>query len=408
MVRPTFDAAEKKKKAAAYKKVLISLLAAAILIYGAIFFVINKKIGTLVVQETSQGQAPISPAPYAEPHPALKNNGWKPFFFHAKLIYCDPNYRVHVKTEIKEDDVLLANAFSDNLACIQLKQSGKNPKFVYIGTNGKVVIDTDHEYCGPFSEGLACFLEKGGERIGFIDKNGKIAIPAEFYVSEQDKYRDEELRNAIFSGGIAPVHNDKIVMGAESSPSCGYIDHNGKLVTPIKFLEGGAFVSERARVWIKDQSQFHHRWGFIDPKGVVVVQPIYMGLQDYSDGLAAVLDYKNRWGYIDKMGNYKISPNYADATRFIDGVAAVSIIKKDRPVWGYIKTDGSWLVQPRFEKAEPIVNDEGYACINCSSKNAKEEFWINKEGAIERHTRHLIPIELPDLTSKSSKEKESQ
>jgi hypothetical protein len=406
MPRPTFDT-DKKKKALAYKKLLLSLFLAAGLIYGGIFYFINKKVGTLVVQQPStQAQAAITPAPYEPPQPAVKSNGWKPFFFHEKLIYCDSNYRVHVKTQIKEDDVLLANAFSDDLACIKLKQKSGAPKYVYVSTSGKTVIEPDYQFCGPFSEGLACFLDKNGEKLGFIDKTGKVAIQPQFYVSETEKHRDDELRNAIFSGGMAPVHNDRVVEGAESAPSCGYIDHKGRLLTPIKFLEGGAFVNDRARVWVRDQSQFHHRWGFINRKGDIVVKPIYMNVQDYSENLAPVLDYKGRWGYIDYSGKYKLPAEYTEATRFVDGVAAVAVVENDRSVWGYIKSDGTWLVKPQFERADSFADDEAYCCKNCSSKSTKEEFWINKDGTIEKHTRHLIPIALPDLSS--SKEKSSQ
>jgi hypothetical protein len=81
-------------------------------------------------------------------------------------------------------------------------------------------------------------------------------------------------------------------------------------------------------------------------------------------------------------------------------------VENDRSVWGYIKSDGTWLVKPQFERADSFADDEAYCCKNCSSKSTKEEFWINKDGTIEKHTRHLIPIALPDLSS--SKEKSSQ
>lgn len=409
MALPKFDK-DKKKKAQTYRKVVLALVLFALALYGGIFYTVNKKIGSIAALFGSQEQtaAPIKPAPTGTPHPALKSNAWIPYYFHEKLIYCDSNYRMHVKTTLDSADVVSADLFSDGLARITLK-NGEKTEYVYIDESGKIAIPADESrsYSGPFSEGVACAVDKETDKLGFIDKKGKYVIQPEFalsaFASGGDTHRADQLENAIFSSGLAPVYTSKLNETANLTPSCGYINHKGDFVIPVKFLAGGAFVDERARVSVKDESKWHHRWGYIDPKGKIVLKPIYMQVHDFSEGLAAVVDYKGKWGFIDRSGNFKIPAELADATSFSEGFAAAANAVASKKLWGYIKKDGSWLVQPRFQKALPFQDGEAYACNGCDGdRKPEEEFWINKEGSIERHTRRIVPLELLDLTKDES------
>lgn len=404
---PTFDT-DKKKKAAKYRKIVFGLFVAAVALYGGIFYVLNKKLplAGMFQKVAPLGPAPVVPAPTSVIHPALKCNDWRPYFFHDKLIYCDQNYQVHVKSDIDSKNVVFADSFSDGLARVNMRTGDKKQSFIYIDTSGKIAIKADdsREYSGPFSEGLACAISKQNDKLGFIDKHGKFAIAPQYYVVDETSTiglkRDDQLYSSIFSSGLAPVYTAQI----ESSkllPCCGYIDHKGSIVIPIKFVQAFAFVDERARVAVKDQSQFHHRWGYINPHGEFIVKPLYMQLQDFSEGRAAVLDFMGKWGYIDKTGKLKTPSIYSDATEFREGFAAVAIASAEKkPTWGYIRKDGTYLVNPRFEKAYSFIDGEAYACNGCSEHGgqANEAFWINPKGNIERHTRRNIPFELPDFT----------
>lgn len=414
MPLPIFDK-EKKKKAQRLRNIVLGLSIAAVLIFGGIYFVLHKELGSIkeIFQPStnSNQEGPISLAPVGRNSPSIKYENWDPIFFHDKLCYCDSNYKVHVKTEIKADDVYLADRFSDGLARIQLRPEEKPASCVYIGSNGKIAIedDADHEYRGPFSEGLAAFLDKHSHKLGFMDKHGKTAIPAEFFVSLDEKKaanrKKEQLENSVFSSGLAPVYSSSINDTVEFTPSCGYIDHKGNYVIPIKYIQGCAFVDDRARVDVKDKSQMHHRWGYIDPKGKLILKPLYMKILDLSEGLAAVLDYKGKWGYIDKDGKYVIPSQFTDAESFTEGFATCAQVIENKKLWGYIRKDGSWLVPPRFDKAEPFHNGEAYACNGSSDEQTKgrkrrpprEEFWIDNKGKIERHHAAIVPFDVPDL-----------
>ncbi len=417
MALPFIDQEKEKQQKARKKRrnavIVLFLLAASI--FGFIYFKLKQEsVSVFQTHKTNTDSEPLPmvAAPCGESYPSVKYEPWFPYFFKNKLIYCDSNFRVHVKTGIDADKVISADQFSDGLARLQLKDEESESAFVYVGTDGSVEIpkNNDQEYSGPFSEGLACFVDKTTGRLGFMDKNGKTSIKPQFYLTLFDTgntvHRQDQLENSIFSNGLAPVYTAS-VNAPDLKPSCGFINHKGKFVIPVSYLEGCPFVHERARVCVKDQSKWRRRWGYIDPHGKILLKPIYMKLKDFSEGLAAVLDYKGQWGYVDKDGNYKIPARFADAESFSGGFAACSVAgAKAKPIWGYVRKDGSWLVEPRFEKAEAFKDGIAHAFIGCDSKSAskKEEYTIHSTGKVEKEIRNpAIPIDSLNLPVAGSK-----
>lgn len=103
---------------------------------------------------------------------------------------------------------------------------------------------------------------------GFIDRAGKVAIPATYD------------RAGIFSGGLAPV-----AVGRK----WGYIDKSGRMVIAPRFRASGGFCEGLASVLIGN------RWGYIDKRGRVVIKPRYVHsptpldenhIWDFSEGRA--------------------------------------------------------------------------------------------------------------------------
>jgi len=118
-----------------------------------------------------------------------------------------------------------------------------------------VAVDFRFDGFQPFSEGLAAV--QLGERWGFIDRRGRLVIPAEF----EDGW-------ATSPGGV------------RGGPPIG------------SFREGLAAV-------YKDGS-----WRFIDAKGVAIPGRFVkaaMGNYGFRDGIASVCG-KKRCGYIDRTG----------------------------------------------------------------------------------------------------------
>jgi WG containing repeat len=86
------------------------------------------------------------------------------------------------------------------------------------------------------------------------------------------------------------------------------------------------------------------KWGYINGKGEVVVQPQFAEAFFFAEGLAAVCVEYGKCGYIDGAGQFAISPQFQRASRFSEGLAAVMVGEKV----GYIDKTGKLAINPQF------------------------------------------------------------
>jgi hypothetical protein len=246
-----------------------------------------------------------------------------------------------------------AGFFYDGLAEVKIRE-----KHAYINMKGDVVFKVGSDYnIEKYHEGMARITSGGigTGKAGFIDKKGKVAIKPRF---DHAQY---------FSDGFALVSMDK---------NKGYIDKKGEMkiiLTGIagktngeadSFSEGlaGIEFDQRISRW------YSHRYGYINKKGKIIVQPGFERAGKFSEGLAAVTIYgyrrkmEFRDGYIDKYGSVVIDPVFNEAKRFSDGLAAVKIGKK----WGYINKKGKIVIKPWFDYARSF--SEGVAAVRCGEQ----------------------------------------
>ncbi|HWE35696.1 MAG TPA: WG repeat-containing protein [Isosphaeraceae bacterium] len=247
---------------------------------------------------------------------------------------------------------------------------------------------------------LRLFPFQEGDRWGYIDAKGKVAIPPRYRWAED------------FQDGLAGVEQDETV---------GFIDGRGEMVftTPpgasIRMFSGG-LVAYRAI----------DKYGFLDRRGKVIVEPRYDNVGQFSEGLAAVnlgavshgfprpdLKEGGKWGFIDTTGKLVIPIRFdsVEYHGFSDGLARVTVgderydidkagkvaIRLDDPAaaperriwsasafseglapamrstddpgtarWGYIDTTGRFIVAPRFDSAWDF--SEGLACVGMEKK----------------------------------------
>jgi hypothetical protein len=242
----------------------------------------------------------------------------------------------------------------------------RDNKFGYIDRNGKLVIPARFEQASDFSEGLATV--KIGEKYGCIDSSGKVVIPARFdYIYE-------------FKNGLAEITLDRLEKGkidktgkivtAPSSPQStpladsnrpsdmkpdvltlvekdgkyGYEDGNKKMVIPAQFDFGvDTFVEDMAWVVVKD------RVGYINKKGKTIVSPQFdyrggSGTGNFDNGLARVCS-NSKCGYIDKTGKIVIPLKFDDAAqKFRAGLAWVKIGER----LGFIDKTGKVVIPGQY------------------------------------------------------------
>ncbi|NLF28697.1 MAG: WG repeat-containing protein [Clostridiales bacterium] len=155
-----------------------------------------------------------------------------------------------------------------------------------IDASGNVLLDGLGESY-TFANGLARFEQAGlqGTRYGYFDASGKIAV-------------EPMCRNAenFAADGLALVQE-------AGTGKYGFIDKTGALVIPCTLADARPFANGLAA--FKGDNE---RWGFLDTKGNVVVEPIWGNAYNFEKpGYAGVL-LESGWGtfntpyWIDRSG----------------------------------------------------------------------------------------------------------
>ena len=256
---------------------------------------------------------------------------------------------------------------------IELFPVRSGEEFQYVDASGKIVINPQFSYATVFRNGVALVCTSGDEhRWGFIDKTGSYVINANYKVA------------TVFNEGIAWVVAENSVPVA--------IGPDGEERFRLQMAEKvRAFRDGLAAYCTK--SEDGERWGFVDTKGEVIINPQFESVRDYVGGMAAVRSEDNKWGYIDKLGAFVINPQFADAADLVDGMAVVSN-GKDK---GVIDGEGHFVINPQFDE---IMPDAGQFLV----RQDKQWGWCDSEGnfVINPQFRSALPFNGSDLAAVES------
>ena len=145
---------------------------------------------------------------------------------------------------------------------------------------------------------------------------------APWFIHAQDKKQAEQKQTRLFN----MIQNGKY----------GYIDSKGKIVVQPQFDEADEFSEGLAPIRIGD------KWGYIDPTSRIVIPPQYARAGEFSEGLAAVGVPGSKVGYMDRAQRIVIQPQFDKGWPFVNGLARVKIGKKI----GYIDKKGNYVWKP--------------------------------------------------------------
>ena len=153
-----------------------------------------------------------------------------------------------------------------------------------------------------------------------------------------------------------------------------YIDKNGKHLFEVPY--SGYPISDGMS--LIGTLGANARYGYVDVKGNIIVQPEYETAGSFSEGLAYVakkIAGSRKYGYIDHSGKLVIDFRFSVATTFHEGLAACRIDGK----WGFINKKGKIQIAPKFAFKETPMFSEGL------SKYKESERWgfINKSGRFQ-------------------------
>ena len=240
-----------------------------------------------------------------------------------------------------------ATVFSEDMAWVVSENAAPS----CINTKGELKFSlTNAEEVKIFSDGLAAFKEineTGEEKWGFVDKEGKVKINAQFFNVGR------------FIDGKCPVSN--------IDGKWGYIDKEGKLLINNQFDNAESFFNGSAVVISGGKA------GLIDATGKYIINPQFSDMQ--SDGDLFLVEQDGKFGWTDKEGKIIINPQFSKAFPFTNGkLAAVQTGKS----YGFIDKEGKIIVNPQFDKALPF---NGKLALVVSS---------NKIGFIDNEGKYVI------------------
>lgn len=200
----------------------------------------------------------------------------------------------------------------------------------YISGAGNILLAGNYEEAWPFGDGLA-----------IVRKNGTLRIIAEDGTVQKTLDRNILSAAGGYGDGMAPVRTET---------GCGYMDREGKQVLG-SYERTTVFCNGVAAVMADGQ------WQIIDTEGSVILG----GLEDVVlDGLGrcsacrVILASANGGYALYALDGKKINEEEYEAADAAgpDGITAV---EKDG-LWGYIDTEGNWILEPRYEAAKSFCN----------------------------------------------------
>lgn len=243
-----------------------------------------------------------------------------------------------------------------------------NGKAGYMDRAGKIVLDPKYDGVAYFSEGLARVsvghdtIFTAGFSQGFIDEAGKVVITPQWDVA------------SYFSEGLAAVGFDQ---------------------TKQEFKIGNkTYYTSASHTW--------YRWGFINKKGEMVIQPKFSDISEFRDGVAvAEISIMSEWkqGYIDTNGEWVIPPKFDDANQFSsEGLARVFVNGK----YGFIDATGTLAIPAKFSWARDF--SEGLACVKIGGDVVKPTGMssIRKRGRyafIDKSGKEVIKLKNAECSS---------
>lgn len=232
----------------------------------------------------------------------------------------------------------------------------------FIDENGNVVIEPAYwavDY-PKFMNGLASVIQPDENRLrGYIDKTGKVVIPFQYYTAMP------------FYDDVTTTYSPASADGS-SQIRWSIINKDGKVLVesfPNHYSNETYFVEGLAR----NQIQFNY--GYVDKSGKNVIEPKFVEVRDFSDGMAAVKgetptgEYK--WGFINKDGKLVIDYTYSNEPKpFSNG--RTFVLSNDFK-WGIIDKEGKLIVEPKFKQVFPY--SENLAVVSEYDQKAFFEEW---------------------------------
>lgn len=140
------------------------------------------------------------------------------------------------------------------------------------------------------------------------------------------------------------------IVGSGRNRRYGLLSASGDEISPPVYVWLSGFGANGIAV-ISEGGKF----GCINARGQMIVEPMYDQMRQFSEGYAAILQ-DGKWGYIDVYGNVVIEPVFDWVYDFSEGLAVVREGESDGGKRGYIDTNGNYVIEAKFDWAYSFEN----------------------------------------------------
>ena len=203
----------------------------------------------------------------------------------------------------------------------------KDGKWGVIGADGAWLVSPEFERFPNYQVGIALPAKSDGKWGLYQPGKGWLVKPQFYGVG---RFSDN---------GLAAAFDLKTKLG-------GYIDREGKWAIPPQFQAMGGFGSGHEAVVVRGDGYGHTLAGLIDQKGTLLIPIRFRSVSSFDDrGMALVkTDRDSQW--IDRDGKQVFKTRFTDAWPF-DGENMA--LARDGKKWGWIGRDGNWIIPAKFD-----------------------------------------------------------
>ena len=222
----------------------------------------------------------------------------------------------------------------------------------YINPQGKSIINPQFKDATVFRNGLALIQILGNKPMwGFIKEDGDFSI--------KTIYKE------------ATVFNEEVAWVVKENGAPEAINEKGDSLFSMKTAKTVRNFKNGLAAFSVMVDTLNVKWGFVDKKGIIKIQPQYPSAGNFSDGKCAVTNSAGEWGYIDLEGKLTINYQFTNAKEFISGKAIVQSGKE----WGVVDEKGKFIINPLFSE---MKSDNDQYLIKQNNKWG----WCNRNGKI--------------------------
>lgn len=226
---------------------------------------------------------------------------------------------------------------------VQVKPAGAR-LWGYANHKGDVVIEPKFDKCAAFSaDGLAPVYDKQARQYYFINTNGsKLETEVSGFKIKDGLGFDIQG----FTDGLVQI---------KIGEKWGYMDKNGRMAIQAKYDETSEFDGGYAIT--RNGTNFM----VIDLKGneTAVNAPEIIDIKGFTEGRAIFKTNTKKTGFIGTDGKIAIPAQFESVGYFKAGLAWAKSGEK----LGYINLSGEWVIQPRFEAGKNFDSQSGLARV---------------------------------------------